>query len=85
MSISLTHETQQLIEEQMKRTGIETADDLVRLALRTLNQIQSEDFEELDPETRAAIDEAEAQLDRGEGRPWEQVRGELRARFIDKK
>ena len=82
MAIVLNAETQKLIEERMKETGVETADELVRVALQTLHQLRGEDFEELDPETRAALEEGLAQADRGEGRPWEAVREEVRARFI---
>lgn len=82
MTISLSAETQKLIEEQMKATGVRTPDELVRVALQTLRQLRAEDFDSLDPETRAAIEEGLAQADRGEGRPWEEVREEIRARFI---
>jgi predicted transcriptional regulator len=82
MTISLSADTQRLIEEQMKATGVSTADELVRVALQTLRQVQGEDFEALNPETRAAVEEGLAQADRGEGRPWEDVREEIRARFI---
>lgn len=84
MGIVLSAETQQLIEERMKQSGIETPDELVRLALRALDTTRGEDYENLDGDTRAAIEEAEAQLARGEGIPWEKVREELRARFIKK-
>jgi Arc/MetJ-type ribon-helix-helix transcriptional regulator len=84
MAFSLSAETQRLIEERMKQTGFASPDELVRVALQTLEQVRGEDFEDLDPETRAAIDEAEAQYERGEGRPWEEVREELKARFIRK-
>jgi Arc/MetJ-type ribon-helix-helix transcriptional regulator len=84
MSITLSPETQQLIEERMKRDGFTTADDLVRLALRTLDQTQGEDYDELDPQTQAAIEEAEAQYANGQARPWEEVREEIRKRFIAK-
>jgi hypothetical protein len=43
-----------------------------------------EPFEDLDPEAQAAIEEGLAQADRGEGRRWEAVRAELRARFVDR-
>ena len=82
MPISLSADTQRLIEERMKETGVGTADELVRVALQTLRQVRGEEFEALDPETRAAIEEGIAQADRGEGRPWEDVREELRSRFI---
>lgn len=83
--VSLSAETQRLIEQRMKETGVRTPDELVRVALQTLHQTRGEDFEKLDPDTRAAIEEGLAQADRGETRPWEQVREELRARFIDKR
>ena len=82
MAIVLNAETQKLIEDRMKETGVDTADELVRVALQTLHQVRAEEFEELDPETRAAIEQGLTEADRGEGRPWEDVREELRARFI---
>ena len=83
--VSLNAETQRLIEQRMKETGASTPDELVRLALQTLDQVRGEDFEDLDPATRAALEEGLAQADRGETRPWDDVREELRARFIDPK
>jgi hypothetical protein len=44
---------------------------------------KAEDYDDLDAETRAAIEESEAQLARGEGIPWEEVRNERWARFIE--
>ena len=84
MPITLSPDTQKLIEEQMKATGVRSADELVRVALQTLRQVSGEDFESLDPDTRAAIEEGLEQADRGEGRPWEDVREQIRARFINK-
>ena len=84
MSFSLSAETQRLIEQRMKETGVSTADELVRAALDTLDQLSSQPFENLDAPTQAAIDEALGQADRGEGRPWEEVREEIRARFINR-
>lgn len=85
MAILLSPETQRLIEEQMRETGVNTADELVRVALQTLHQTRGKDFEQLDPATRAAIEEGLAQAERGEGVPWEDVRESLRVRFIDRK
>jgi predicted transcriptional regulator len=45
---------------------------------------RGEPLEELDPQTQAAIEEGLAQADRGEGQPWEEMREEIRARFINK-
>lgn len=85
MEISLSVETQRLIEEQMRETGVKSADELVRVALQTLHQSRGEDFEALDSDTRAAIEEGLAQAERGEGQPWEDVREKIRDRFIDRK
>ena len=82
MSFALKPDTQRLIVERMKQTGIDSPDELVRVALQTLDQVRGEDYDTLDAQTRAAIEAAEAQFARGEGRPWEDVREELRARFI---
>jgi Arc/MetJ-type ribon-helix-helix transcriptional regulator len=82
MNISLTPETEKLLEEQMKKGHFASPDDAVRTALQTLDQVRGEDYENLDEQTRAAIEEAEAQHQRGEGRAWGEVREELRARFI---
>ena len=82
MTISLTPETQKLLEEQMKKHGYVNADQAVRIALEKLDQEEGEYVEDMDPDTHAAIERGLAQADRGEGRPWEQVREEIRARFI---
>jgi Flp pilus assembly protein TadD len=82
MGISLSLETQALIEKHMREMGVASADELVRVALQTLHQTRGEDFEDLDAETRVALEEGLNQADRGETRPWEDVRAELRARFI---
>jgi hypothetical protein len=82
MGISLNPETQRLIEERMKRSGVSTADDLVRLALQTLDQVSGEDYDDLDPDTRAAIEEAETQLARGEGIPLDEAFDRLRRKHL---
>jgi Arc/MetJ-type ribon-helix-helix transcriptional regulator len=82
MTISLSPETQKLLEERMKRGGFATPDDAVRVALEMLEQYEGEALEDLDPDTLAAIERAEAQSARGEGRPWEEVKAELRAKFL---
>jgi predicted transcriptional regulator len=82
MGITLSPETQRPIEVRMKETGLATPDELVQVALQTLHQVRGEDFEDLDPDTQAALKEGLAQADRGEGRPWDEVREELRKRFI---
>jgi hypothetical protein len=82
VSISLNPETQRLIEQRMKQTGMSTPDDLVQLALSTLDQILGEDLEQLDPDTQIAIHEAEAQHERGEGIPLDEAFNRLRTKHI---
>ena len=84
MNIVLSPETQKLLEERMRSGRFATPDEAVRAALQTLGDVEGDALEDLDTETRAAIDRAEAQGDRDEGRPWEQVRDELRARYLNK-
>jgi Arc/MetJ-type ribon-helix-helix transcriptional regulator len=82
MTISLTPLTQKLLEEQMKKYGYENADEAVRIALEKLDQEEGEFVEDMEPETQASIERGWAQADRGEGRPWEVVREEIRLRII---
>ena len=84
MPISLKPETEKLIEERMRQAGLASADELVLVALDALDQVRAGDIDSLDAETRAALEEGLDQADRGKGRPWEEVREELRARFIRK-
>ena len=80
MSISLTPQTQAMIEELMRRDGYPSADDIVISALRLLD----EQNEPVDDEILAAIEEGEAQIERGEYHDWEKVSAELRAKYLGK-
>ena len=79
MNLILSPETQQLLEARMKKTGLSSPDEALRVALQTLDELEDED---LDDETLAAIEEGLAQANRGEGRPWEELREELRAKYL---
>lgn len=81
MALSLSTETQQLIEARMRKGGYTSPDDLVRVALEVLDQVEPD---ELDEETLDAIDRAEDQLECGEGRDWDEVEAELRAKYLGK-
>ena len=89
MAISLSPETQKLLEQRMKESGLPTADDVVRLALQTLEQVQAEDYDDLDPAVREAIEEAEARerkmgKDKLAALPYRQTPlGELQALFSE--
>ena len=81
MTISLSPQTQKLLEDRMRKGGFPTPDDAIRAALQISEATTQLD---LDDETSAALEEGEAQIDRGECRPWEQVRDEIRTRFLDR-
>jgi Arc/MetJ-type ribon-helix-helix transcriptional regulator len=79
--ILLSSATQKMIEDRMKRAGYESADELVRVALQTLDQVQAEDFEQLDPETQRAIEEGEEQYQGGEGMTLNEAFARLREKY----
>jgi hypothetical protein len=85
MALELKQETLELIESQMKSFGFESADELIEAALLALAEHDGEHFEvdidELDDETRAAIDRADQQIAQGLCLPWEEVREELKGHF----
>ncbi len=77
MGISLSPETQKLIEDRMKEAGISTADELVRAALEALGELTP------DEETWRAIDRAESQYQRGEGIPLDEAMAQLRKKHFN--
>ncbi|HZZ44371.1 MAG TPA: hypothetical protein VFE58_15660 [Tepidisphaeraceae bacterium] len=81
MGISLTPETERLIEEKLKQGGYSTADDLVHAALGALEEME---FGPLSGETLAAIDRAEDQIERGEYRELSEVKAEWEAKLSGK-
>lgn len=82
MNISLTPKTQKLLEKQLRNGQFAGPDELVRFALQTLEQNQIADYDDLDQPTKKAIEQAEAQYQKGEYQPWSKVRSQLRKRFI---
>jgi predicted transcriptional regulator len=82
MNITLSPELQKRIAEKVERGGVETADALVEEALTFyLDYEEGETDEQEFRDTKAAIDEALAQAERGEGRPAEEVFADLRAKY----
>ncbi len=75
MNVVLSPETQKLLEARMKDGHYSSPDDAIRDALQVFD---GEAFEDLDPETRAAIERAEAQADSGEGIPLDEAFAQLR-------
>lgn len=81
MNISISTETQKLLEETMKAGNFSSADEALHRALEAFDQLRGENIEQLDNETQDALERAFAQSGRGEGRPWAEVRAQLRNRF----
>ena len=81
MQISLSPETQKLLDERLKKSGYTDPDALVRFALENLEQLDGGYIEDLDEETQASIERGIAELDRGESRSLEEVKAEFKAKF----
>lgn len=65
----------------MKDGDYGSADDVIRAALEAL---EGEAIEDLDPETQAAIERAEAEADRGGGVPLDKAFAQLRQKHFGK-
>ena len=78
MTIDLLPETQRLLEQQLKTGRYATPDEAVRAGLSALHE---QEWDELDAEALDAIDRAEAQIERGEGVKFSEVREQIRASF----
>ena len=79
MDISISPQTQRLLEERMKERADSSPDDVIRAALETL---ESQALEDLDPETLAAIDRAEEGIAGGEGMPADEAFAQLRRKYL---
>jgi predicted transcriptional regulator len=76
MTITLSAETQKLLEDRMKLWGMENPDDAVRAALQDSDEME----DDRSPETLAAIRRGMEDARAGRTRPWEEVKKELIAR-----
>jgi len=74
MTITLSPETQHLLEERMKRDGFTSADDAVRALLN------DDIADDRSPDTLAAIRRGMDDARAGRTRPWEEGKKELIAR-----
>ena len=80
MNISLSPETQKLLEQRLQQGGYQSADDVVHAALEALNELETEP---LDEKTLDAIDRAEDQIERGEFRDLDEIKDQIRAKFTE--
>ena len=78
MQVTLNPEHQKFVDSQVRAGRFASAEQVVAEALSRLMQ---EPEEEIDDDTLAALGRSDEQLARGEGRPLEDVRDELRAKF----
>ena len=82
MTIFLTPETEQLIQDRMKQAGVSTADELVRVAIAAMDRVGDNAAEDdLDDETWEAIDRADAEYERGGGIPVDEAFARLRKKY----
>jgi hypothetical protein len=63
MAFTISSETQQFIETRMKQCGVENSDEFLKLAVQQFSMDAVEYYEDLDEETRAAIERADLQPD----------------------
>jgi antitoxin ParD1/3/4 len=82
MDVQLDPELQRFINDQVRAGRYGSADDVVNEAVSRLRTEDELLGQELDDEEIAAIENGLSQLNRGEGRPWTDVRAELKARYL---
>jgi Arc/MetJ-type ribon-helix-helix transcriptional regulator len=79
MKIALSKpELEKFVQEQVEQGNFTSPTDVVEAALA---YFQDELNQEMDDETVAAIERASVQLDRGEGRPLDEIAVELRKKY----
>lgn len=77
MSVLLSAETEALIHDQMKRAGYSTADDLVRVALDVLHQVEDQPIDDAEiTKIRASIE----QMKSGKTVDWKELSASVRAK-----
>ncbi len=81
MNITLSSEQEQFIREQVARGRFKSTEDVLSQAFKLLEE-KFREYETWVKETRQQLDEAAAELDRGEGIPLETVMGQLQQKFL---
>ena len=80
MNISLSPEFEQFVQEQVKAGNYATAEEVIQAGLARL--MLDPPLDEIDDETLAAIERSEAEIDRGECRPFKEVAAEFRRKYL---
>jgi Arc/MetJ-type ribon-helix-helix transcriptional regulator len=78
MNVVLSPLAEKIIRDQLESGQFDSPDQVVEEALQQMQGYQ--DVEELDDETMAAINEGQAEIDRGEGMALGIFKAELRKR-----
>ena len=81
MNVRLRPELQRFVEEKVKAGEYSSTEEVVEAGIARL---MIDPVPALDEETVAAIEEGEAQGDRGEVRPWGELKAELLAKYLPK-
>ena len=81
MNVSLRPDLARFVAEQVTAGRYDSAEAAVNAAVARIKAEEELLAEDLDDTDVAAIAEGLAQLDRGESRPWEEVRAELWSKF----
>ena len=77
MNLTLSSDIQQFIDEQVREGRFASAEELIEAAIMDMRDAD----EELDEETLAAIKEADAQAERGEGMDFDEFRAQMVKKF----
>ena len=80
MSIALKPEQQQFIQQQIALGRFGSEEEVLEKALQLLSS-QYREYDNWVEDTRAKIDEAQAQIDRGEGIPLDVAMAQIRERL----
>ena len=78
MNISLKPDLQRFVDEQVSAGHFPSAEAVVEAAVAEMRECRAAP---LDPETIAAVNEADEQADRGEGVDLDAFRAQMRERF----
>ena len=82
MNVQLRPELERFIDGQVKSGRFHSLEEVINFAVARLRAEENLMDDELDSDDLAAIEEGLAQANRGEGRPWETLRSELRAKYL---
>lgn len=80
MDVTLKPETKRFVDEQVKAGHFSSPEEVLEAGVARL--MLDPDPRELDEQTMAAIDRAEAQFDRGEGIPVDEAFERLRQKHL---